>query len=87
MLAIFTLYPFFEFFESVLITLFNELKIERLNIFQNNMETVERLDSEFINRRLAESYNKIIESFNRACMVHNYNFEFVFGGDLLRLST
>jgi len=71
----------------VLITLFNELKIERLNIFQNNMETVGKLDSEFVNRRLSESYNNIIESFNRAGMIYNYNYEFVFGGDVLRLNT
>jgi hypothetical protein len=86
-LSIFTFYPFFEFFESVLISLFNELKIERLNIFKNNIETVAELDSEFIQKRFKQSYNKIIESFNKAQMVYNYNYEFIFGGDVLKLNT
>jgi hypothetical protein len=44
-ISILTFYPFFEFFESVLITLLNELKLERMNIFERNIEKAPQIDS------------------------------------------
>ena len=87
MVSIFTYYPFFEFFESFLISIFNALKIEKLGIYQNRLETIFKIDSKYAVHQLATAYTQMVSQINTTMMSLRLDYEFILGVDLIKIST
>ncbi len=57
--------PFFGFFQKLLLTMLNLVKVERLELYKQRYQDIPRLDSRFQLTRLEQIYQSSIKKFNR----------------------
>lgn len=85
--SVFTYYPFFEFFESLLISIYNALKVEKLGIYQNKLDTVFDVDSNYVVKQLEATYASLVSEINGTLLAPGLDYEFTLGVDILKIST
>lgn len=71
----------------MLISIFNTLKVGKLGIYQNKLESISQIDSTYLLHQLETLYTPMMTEINTTLMIPGLDYEFVLGADLLKIST
>lgn len=58
--------PFFSFFEQLILSILNIVKVERLEIFKHKASDIKKIDSRFQLHRIRQVFEDSIKHFNRS---------------------
>jgi len=79
--------PFFSFFEELILSMLNIVKVERLEIYKHQVHDIKKIDSRFQIHRIRQIYEESIKRFNRSVVRLNGRYTLKLLNDQIAVRT